>query len=830
MPIPDVLLSISLESATKKDAIKSWRQAGISGVLLPMPFEPGTAPMAETPAGQDGPEVLSPGVPPAVEHLKASGMPNVFLLASIAQENRYYAAGTAREEALLRLTEVMHLACEMHLPGVAVDSASAGLFQDPLWDGYREPLGEIEEGARAFGVALVRAWARAYPSGEVLLIGEGPARTGPLWYQMMAGMIHEMRRREMSALHLLVREHAGDPPQMAVRAERVHQTINLHLPGEDRRWWHTYGSIGLHLGPQGEEGSPISTLACKLFSDRYVWTEQSRGPISGTQTPVDACMRIGPIEVQGGPAYVVRGGRGAGLILWHGCNKPIPVGERVESVPVIRLADGQTTYARPDGETGTIGPFSEGVFLDRLSMWQWATPACLWMEPAMEGSHLQGFPLSFGFSNRTGFPIEGTLLASGSSGIAISPSTHPLLLGEGDDLVIEGRLAGSDGPGTVYEVALQGMAAGASSFSRTFHVTHPPRLCWKTAVSGPITGPPLVEDLDRDGHMEIIVATQAGVLVCLDSSGREQWRTWVPGRFDMAVACLRDNDGTPRLAALDRHGVLRMMDARGAVEWALPAGPSGSILAISAGPGETKRGLAIVGLDTGRIVAHAADGATGWQVESLGYKPRITQADISGDGQAELLVTTEDGSRRIHCLTSGGQPMWSARAALVPSCAPAVADLDEDGAPEVLIGASSGLVQIRDGFTGIALDESEAASCPVLGLATVEPLVEDGPEVLVATQAGLYALSSRLESRWLIPIACTGPPAALRTAHGSYVLVPTAADGLVWADSGGRILWRDPQPSAPVAAPPVICDLDGDSLPEGIVATGDSEVFALSFH
>ena len=55
----------------------------------------------------------------------------------------------------------------------------------------------------------------------------------------------------------------------------------------------------------------------------------------------------------------------------------------------------------------------------------------------------------------------------------------------------------------------------------------------------------VVEDVNGDGHLELIVGDSKGNVVCLDSSGRELWHTQVVGFPSQAVSVADiDNDGT----------------------------------------------------------------------------------------------------------------------------------------------------------------------------------------------------------------------------------------------------------------------------------------------
>jgi len=150
--------------------------------------------------------------------------------------------------------------------------------------------------------------------------------------------------------------------------------------------------------------------------------------------------------------------------------------------------------------------------------------------------------------------------------------------------------------------------------------------------------------------------------------------------------------------------------------------------------------------------------------ESILAAPAV--ADLDGDGQVEIVLTTWHGT--VYVLTNKGQdlPGWPKRLPLVPSCsldpskpttgpcmdaqhgfargtysAPVIVDMNKDGRPEIVISAFDGNLYVfrldgtvLDGFP-VALHHAKATKSPgpsrIMATPTVADLNKDGiPELI----------------------------------------------------------------------------------------------------
>ena len=184
-------------------------------------------------------------------------------------------------------------------------------------------------------------------------------------------------------------------------------------------------------------------------------------------------------------------------------------------------------------------------------------------------------------------------------------------------------------------------------------------------------------------------------------------------------------------------------------------------------------------------------------------------ADIDNDGKPEIVVTKDTGE--VICFEHDGTHKWTS--AVAPGRkAVAIADIDNDGTPEIIVGRT---VLNNDGterWTGTGASSYST---------TVADLDLDGlPEVI----AGTTAYRNDGTVFWTVS-GSTHPGVANFDRDGFPEVVLTGGGNVsLWEHDGTPIWGPIALPGGGTGGPPMVADVDGDGLPEIGVAEYDRYV------
>lgn len=179
---------------------------------------------------------------------------------------------------------------------------------------------------------------------------------------------------------------------------------------------------------------------------------------------------------------------------------------------------------------------------------------------------------------------------------------------------------------------------------------------WTSQVYAPVSGTPVIADIDADKRAEVICGTDDGVLFCLNgANGNVIWshRTANGITTSIAVADV-DADGKREVFFGDAGGYLYLVGADGLERWAWDALTNAeSPPAIGDVDGDGAQEI-LVGIGNGDLLCMSANGDVEWRYPTgkrIVSSP--TLCDVDGDGLTEILLTSHD--MRLHCLSAGGR-------------------------------------------------------------------------------------------------------------------------------------------------------------------------------
>ena len=224
----------------------------------------------------------------------------------------------------------------------------------------------------------------------------------------------------------------------------------------------------------------------------------------------------------------------------------------------------------------------------------------------------------------------------------------------------------------------------------------------------------------------------------------------------------------------------------------------------------------------------AKDGKLLWKFKSEGgpFDASVALADIDGDGALEVLAA-DSQTGTLFCLDAASKVMWKHKLPSSTDSPPAVADIDDDGHPEIVVGTMTagdkhGRVVALDARL---LKEKWVARVP--GHVQSEPalvdLNDDGVlDVIVTTWRGdkcVRALSGE-DGKELWKHEMAGDMyhgVSVFRQDGLRIVANSIAGDVTMLDAAGKVLWSK-KPGGYLFGPTSVVDLTGDGTPSILVA------------
>lgn len=328
-------------------------------------------------------------------------------------------------------------------------------------------------------------------------------------------------------------------------------------------------------------------------------------------------------------------------------------------------------------------------------------------------------------------------------------------------------------------------------------------LLWKFNASGSAEGcndtAPLIFDVDNDGYKEVIVAASCNPKTfCLNgSTGSIKWQTPTRG-----------SDSPPTIADIDNDGILDIIHGEF----------GGYVICINGNNGSIKWEIPV---DVNSWIQTAP-----------------TIVDLDGDNQLDFVVATWhfSNNNKIYAFRGNNQSLlWSYNLADVVYHGTAVADLDKNGKPELIIGDYSGKLYVFKGETGDTLWTFNAGAYIGSPVSTGDLNGDGYCEVIFSSWYKVFALNHDGSVFWQYNIP--GYKSSFRGAALSDVDNDQLPD-VIFGTSGGNLITLKGTTGQPlwdvdleahfgdtleIDHAPVVADFDGNGTLDVFVVGGKTE-------
>ncbi len=189
------------------------------------------------------------------------------------------------------------------------------------------------------------------------------------------------------------------------------------------------------------------------------------------------------------------------------------------------------------------------------------------------------------------------------------------------------------------------------------------------------------------------------------------------------------------------------------------------------------------------------------------------------------LIYAGDNTGMFTCLDGSGNIVWQVETSPIFCASPALADLDADGAMEVIQGDKKGIVSVYDAMSGQLKWQNTIdgeCSSPAIGDLNADGFLE----IVIATGAGkVFALSANGEVLWEFYVGCpsldwaTSSPILFQNSTKQVCIAAGSQSGRYFClDNQGKILWERSTRGA-IASTLSVGDLDTDGRADLFVVT-----------
>jgi len=740
----------------------------------------------------------------ANNRLCAVGVDRNFLHVHLAPDEAWFCDPLLLEIAEQRFRLAGQLCRTAKLRGIALNTQSDSFIYDYRWDGYGSDLTPetLAEGTYQFGVRVFRAFIRAYPEGEIIVIAQDTETCGPLWFDLVEGIFDAPGAAEDLPVRLAVleppdignRSFFKNYPEHVARLLNARRSRNLRVPRRDT------GVIFALEPVHYEKDIPTARYPLKdyrpalyaaaLYGDTYMllWApkggwwqippdmaEQYRhlkqGGVAGVRfaPPVPRTLdayapflyrdmggRVGSLEVLGQEVEVMKNGRGAALLFWEDTADVLHLSARTGIVTAVNLMAEERLYFTPKEDRVLIPPLYGPVLVEGIPLKEYALPASVGMtmnSPIVAG--ITQSPVEISIDNSLTVPLRGTLALLADSAYALGAASFPIDLPPGQSASYTRMLRGISSLGMRPEFAISLAITRESPITRKIVFPVAPEERFSFFCDGMAPGALVADPFPDGGQMPLLLSCDVrGRLTCYDTGAcAVRWSRRVSGSCTSPPLLLKDSQGDVRAGISTMQGRLTLFNLAGEEKLLLMNRAKHGVAPVALTT-EENTGDLLVMADDKDISLYDSRGALTHRIPAPGrahylladpVQPGLFFLAASGGGDTPDAKAEEpDGGghpRLLICFNDRGHKVWDASFAAGLSCSPVIIGNVAGVGPGVCIGDSEGGIVCLNARDGTVLESypGKKRSGAVLKMAGVPSVPGGGAWVFYLANKAIHA-------------------------------------------------------------------------------------------
>jgi outer membrane protein assembly factor BamB len=210
-----------------------------------------------------------------------------------------------------------------------------------------------------------------------------------------------------------------------------------------------------------------------------------------------------------------------------------------------------------------------------------------------------------------------------------------------------------------------------------------------------IATPPKIFDVNGDGKKELLFGTENGDVFCINCKGGLLWNYRTEGAIRGGINVFYlGQEKKIRVLFGNSDRKMYILNEKGKTE---------SVMELKSGIEATPiifEGLIVVGTDRGEVQAYSIAGRLQWSSPRMGAKITSEAVPLKlQDGTNCFLIGSADNN--LYCFNSQGDIIWSFRTEGSIYSKAAVADINGDGVNEIMVGSADNKLHV------LTLDGSE---------------------------------------------------------------------------------------------------------------------------